>query len=264
MAQNEPDSELSQEVQENIRAHLAHLLGYVVNLVRGKRGRPLTEPAGLASGFVVKKDDRYFLLSAGHAVNKHQWYWEMNVDLSDQRCCLCLPVGPFTLLKRFSLSEDGSSVTAKRKIDVGWCELDIKKLTKQFTADPRLTGKTLEIPAYHGPLDERPVANAELYSFAAWNRGLLIPVGVLLLERSPSFEVGMRFVRENKHGKYVFKLGRSHQGHAYYKGASGAPIATPDGKIISMVLGGSSKRNEIYGLPLADYGSLLALCTNTI
>jgi hypothetical protein len=261
MASKKPDDELTTEVLEKIRAHVDHLLAYVVNLVRGKVGRPLTEPLGLASGFVVKKEGRHFLLSAGHAVSKHQWYWEMNVDLSDQRCCLCLPVGPFTLLKRFSLSEDGSSVTAKRKIDVGWCELDIERLTKQFTADPRLAGKNIEIPAYHGPLDESPVKNEELYSFAAWNRGLLIPAGALFFERSPSFEVGMRFVRKNKYGKYVFKLGRQHQGHAYYKGASGAPIAAPDGKIISMVLGGSVKRNEIYGLPLADYAPLLGLVT---
>jgi hypothetical protein len=181
------------------------------------------------------------------------------VNLSDQSCCLCLPVGPFNLIKRFSLTEDGSIVKSRRKIDVAWCELDIEGLAKKFAADPRMKGKKLEFLAYQGPLDERPVENAELYSFAAWTRGILIPRAVLHLDRSPSFEIGMRFVRKNKVGKYVFELGRTHQGHAYYKGASGAPIAAPDGRIVSMVLGGSIKRNKIFGFPLADISSLLVL-----
>lgn len=69
----------------------------------------------------------------------------------------------------------------------------------------------------------------------------------------------MTFSGSNSEGLYVFKLARLHQGHPYYQGASGAPIAGPDGTIVSMVLQGCEKTNEIYGLPLAQYTRLLQL-----
>ena len=80
-----------------------------------------------------------------------------------------------------------------------------------------------------------------------------------LVERSASYETCMAYTGSNPDGRYVFKLARAHQGHEYYRGASGAPIVSPEGVIVSMVLGGCEKKNEIYGLPLAKYTPLLNL-----
>jgi hypothetical protein len=49
---------------------------------------------------------------------------------------------------------------------------------------------------------------------------------------------------------YEFQLSRPHQGAAYYQGASGSPIVDPEGKIVSMLLGGDPKRNILHGLPI--------------
>ena len=40
---------------------------------------------------------------------------------------------------------------------------------------------------------------------------------------------------------------------------SGEPIASPEGKNVSIPLGGNTRLNEIYGLPLAQYTQLLGL-----
>ncbi len=38
-----------------------------------------------------------------------------------------------------------------------------------------------------------------------------------------------------------------HPGHEFFKGCSGAPIIGEDGKVVSLVSGGSLETNEIYG-----------------
>lgn len=35
----------------------------------------------------------------------------------------------------------------------------------------------------------------------------------------------------------IFRLARSHQGDEYYRGASGSPIADPEGQITSILIG---------------------------
>jgi len=78
------------------------------------------------------------------------------------------------------------------------------------------------------------------------------------LERRPAYEIGMEFSGEHpSEAAYVFKLARPHQGHDYYEGASGAPIADPTGKIVSVVLGGNPDANVIYGAKLANYAGLI-------
>ncbi len=136
---------------------------------------------------------------------------------------------------------------------------DVARLQQEFQKDARLKGHKLEFSFYRGPLDQTPALNDEPYTFAAWNRALIIPAGVTLVERSASYETCMAYTGSNPDGRYVFKLARAHQGHEYYRGASGAPIVSPEGVIVSMVLGGCEKKNEIYGLPLAKYTPLLNL-----
>lgn len=257
MTQN-TDEEVLKAAQANCEKLIKHLLTFCLNLVRFEDHTQPKEPCGRATGFLVSSGNRKFVLTAGHAARRDAvWHWETNVVLETERKVMCLPLGPFTVLSTISTrSRDKAKVT---DIDFGWCGFDVARLQQEFQKDARLKGHKLEFPFYQGPLDSVPVLNDEPYTFAAWNRAIIIPAGVTFLERSAAYETCMTYSGSNPDGLYVFKLARRHQGHEYYGGASGAPIVGPDGVIVSMVLGGCEKKNEIYGLPLAKYTPLLNL-----
>jgi hypothetical protein len=242
----------------NCQALINHLLSFSLNLVRFKGRTKFKEPCGLATGFLVTKAERHYVLSAGHSMRrKSAWFWETNVVLESDRTTMCVPVGPFTLLKSIRIRPGKKSRALN--IDFAWADFDLSAMKRLFVEDPKLKGHQLELNFYNGPLDCVPILHDEPYTFAAWNRGTLVPLGSLFLQREAAYETSLEYTGKNRSGNYVFKLARPHMGHKYYKGASGAPIASPEGKIVSMVLGGHIKKNEIYGLPLAEYTQLLGV-----
>ncbi len=54
------------------------------------------------------------------------------------------------------------------------------------------------------------------------------------------YEIYLELVEQTDHINY-FKLARDFQGHEYYQGASGSPIANPEGAITSILIGGDDK-----------------------
>jgi hypothetical protein len=107
-----------------------------------------------------------------------------------------------------------------------------------------------ELGFYRGPLDRRP-AKGEAYGFMAWNRDTVFPLNVI--ERLPAFEVGMEFVGSTAGGMYRFRVKAKHKGHAFYRGASGAPIADSEGAIVALLANGDEAVSDIVqGTPFAD------------
>ncbi len=114
----------------------------------------------------------------------------------------------------------------------------------------------IDLPRNLGPLDEEP-STQEVYGFASWSQVELIEDNATLF-RNEAYECFMEFVeRDQVTDLYTFKLSREHQGHDYYHGASGAPIADPTGKIVSIVIRGCEAGNLIYGTALSDYSEFL-------
>jgi hypothetical protein len=72
----------------------------------------------------------------------------------------------------------------------------------------------------------------------------------------------MKFKRTRTGGLYVFSIPK-HQGHAYYKGASGAPIIEPGGKIVAILVKGSVEKNELYGYPLKGIINMIKIAIDT-
>lgn len=58
-------------------------------------------------------------------------------------------------------------------------------------------------------------------------------------------------------GLHRFETARPFQGADHYAGASGAPIAGPDGVFVSMLVGGHKKEQILYGIPLASHAATL-------
>jgi hypothetical protein len=251
-----PRKSLVQRAQENATKLRIHLLSFTCKLVRMSREKKIT---GIASGFLVKRDGKWRLLSAAHALRRGKWFLETEVVLHHHRETVVLPIRDIMTWETKSLIID-SDDPKERRIDFAVGRIDHQLLHEQIRRDPLLANEAFTFQFYEGPLNSLPVKNVEPYSYASWNRALLIKGPWVVLERSASYEMGMVFTGLSKDRKYYcFKPNSGHKGHRYYKGASGSPITDAEGRIVSMLLGGHKRKNALYGLRLAKFSGLLKM-----
>lgn len=235
--------------KEFVEARLAHTLSLV-------RCESDLLPKAACSGFLVSRGMRHVVVSAGHSLRKGQWFLETGLLVPDARESVLIPLPEVWQIRETVASTGDTDET--RTIDLAWAELDVERVRARLLDEPRLAGRKHDLPTYHGPLDGVPTAAAG-YGFAAWNR-VQFHVAMATLVREPSYEFDMEYAGiEPETGLYQFKLARKHQGHPYYKGASGAPIADGTGRIVSLVLGGDGEADIIRGLPLARYSAVMGL-----
>ena len=241
---------------ENIKRFVNTLLNNTVNLVR--LGDDMS-PCGLCSGVLIPRNGRVFVLSAYHSLKKGRYVLETNAVLEGAGQTIAIPLNSVFHTNRVILKPGTFQIESEQEIDFGWCQLDIDRACKEFAANPELRGRKIELPYYQGPLSDRPM-KGESYGYAAWNRGQIIDGYARFLERSASYELDMKFDGlDSESGLYRFALARDHQGHRYYKGASGAPIADPTGKIVSLLIEGREGDDFLWGLPLADYVAFVGI-----
>lgn len=223
------------EVPEGIQAFVTHMLGFTSNIVSLNA---TGQPARLRSGLVIQREGRYYVITAAHELKGSTWSIETGITVDGQTKGLIIPLK--------------GMVQPDVAVDAALCELDMDGLRRQATGDPLLKGKEFRIKYYRGPIDESPSPD-EAYGFAAWNDCTYMK-DLSILERQATFEVGMTFTGMNSStGLFSFKLAGKHKGHKVYKGASGAPIADPEGKIVSIVLEGDEAQDMIMGLPLSTF-----------
>jgi len=246
-----PD-ELKNLALDNIRTLLETLREYTLPLVAMKEGKPY--PKRCASGFLIERNTKYYVLSAAHAICKDQWYIEWDVFKDHKHPGIQIPLRS-TWSIFASINTTSSKVEA---VDFAWAEIDTDKIREQVKKDDMLQGMKLTLPLYKGPMNEAPDQNMP-YSFHAMTQPTIEEhPTALILERKSAYETEMEYRgKDEKTGLYKFHLARPHQGHKYYKGASGAPIADPTGKIVSMVCRGSKKTNEIFGIALPEYERMI-------
>jgi hypothetical protein len=113
----------------------------------------------------------------------------------------------------------------------------------------------VELTVYQGPLDTIPEPDLP-YGFAAWNN-VEAHLARSTLRRESCYELNLRYLGiDPKNHLYRFEP-VTFQGHEYYQGASGAPIADPTGLIVSMLVGGNKKGTVLWGVPLATHAKKL-------
>jgi len=229
-----------------MNAFMEHMLQYTVRLVRAEPGKL---PKGIASGFIIPVEKRYRVISAAHAIGAYS-NWTIET----------LPVSATeTLMLVVPKVQSVATIPPKGKsdsTDLAWADLDPQLLKEQLLKAPKLPSAPVELPLYTGPLDGPPDSEIP-YGFAAWNRVCFDPTDNTLI-RQNSCELNMRYIETDVDtGLYKFELARKHQGHGYYRGASGAPIADPEGRIISMLVCGDEGDDLLYGVPLRKHAPLL-------
>ncbi|MBL8679807.1 MAG: hypothetical protein JNK05_11610 [Myxococcales bacterium] len=244
----------NKKLDELIQTHVARWLRQTLRLVRCDPSTGL--PQAVCSGFLVTRGARHVLVSAGHGLGKGAWFLETGMVVPNARESILVPLRGVWQLEEIKSGEPMGSPN----IDLAWVDVDVEKLRDELKNEPRLKGLSWDLPTYVGPLDGVPSKSAG-YGFAAWNRVEIHKHDDdAVLVREHSFEFDMAYEGDELDSQhYRFKLARKHQGHRYYRGSSGAPIADGTGQYVSLVVGGDEATNIIWGLPLVRYREVMGL-----
>jgi hypothetical protein len=243
-------------MRRNMEEFMQQMLHITVNLVRVDRQM---NPCGLCSGVLIQRNGDVFVLSAYHGLKNGRYCLETNLVLEGSGQTVLLPLNGVFHTERITLRPGTFEIEKQEEIDFGWCKLDLDAAKRKMANDPLLVGKKIELPIYNGPAADNPEKDLP-YGYAAWNRGLIIEGYARFLERKLSYELALEFDgRDSTTSLYKFRLARAHQGKDYYEGASGAPIADPTGKIVSLLVGGIGGTDFLVGLPLSNYISFVDL-----
>lgn len=217
------------------------------------------EPVRPASGFLFMRDEKCYLITAGHVFDSGKWVLETR-ETKDHKCLQIKIPSPTRLL---SLETDGCE--DPKLLDIAWAEIDSFEIAD--SDQERSFTDSSVLPIYLGPLEEEPTFN-EAYGFASWSR-TEYHKAIDKLIREAAYEVGMEYdgmktlslSGESYYDQEVhrFSLNDEHQGHSYYEGASGSPIANAEGKIVSVLIGGSEENDVLYGFPIQKICSLIGI-----
>ena len=236
---------MSNTIEGGVRDFVSAMLVHTVRLTCAPDGKE--GPAGSGSGLLVPHDGDLLLLTAGHLFGPHcRWAIETPFVSNNGSLHIALPTPQ--LLE----SVDLGAVTSSR-IDLAWMRIAIADVKAALATLPP-PACSWDIPVYTGPLDA-PIDPTESYGYASYNRAYLDAVRNELV-REPSFEVGMRASDPDPEGIVRFQLGREHQGHDYYSGASGSPIAGTDGRVVALLLSGDASDNTLTGIALHRYRTI--------
>lgn len=237
------------ELHKRTTAFINHMLEYTLRLVR--LDDVSKEPRGIASGFMIPVAGKLRVISAGHALGA-LGHWVVEATQASATETLCFTVMDIRVADKLVRLPTGEQID----IDLAWGDLDPAVLSKQLAAGDSTHLMPINTPTYVGPVGDGP-SQHEAYGFASWSRVCLIEDRAALI-REAAYEVYMEYAgRDSSTDLCIFKLSREHQGHDYYRGASGAPIADATGKIVSLVVGGSITESVVYGAPLCEYSSIL-------
>ncbi len=202
------------------------------------------------SGFLVPHGADFLLLTAGHLFDKGQ-RWTLETAIAAEGGCFHAPLRELQTFAQVRLGP-----VAAEEVDLAWASIARADFLSALD-DRRAKDACAEVPVYCGPLDTKPAMN-ELYAFAAFNRAVFDPNDATLI-RERSYELSMTVrERDERAGTVTFDLARTHQGDAYYQGASGAPIADSQGRIVAVLCGPGNAPDTLWGTEIARFASVLS------
>ncbi len=205
-----------QEVN-NINQFIDHMTKVTVRIVKADSTDNLT---GMASGFLYQPDKNYqpIVITAGHKTPEKGCFIETRIIKDGQT--LCVNAGEFTIFH------------SHKDIDYAYSHLPIELIKSDIE-----NIANVEIITYQDIFVK--AKKTEAYGFAVWNNYELVKMGdTLTLPRYCCYEVGLTLVKQDEHINY-FKTARQIQEHEYYRGASGSPVADPEGRITGILIGGT-------------------------
>jgi hypothetical protein len=229
-----------------IKAYVERLSSLTVRVV-GNAGT-FEENGSIGSGVLLQRPAGLALVTAGHNFERPgTWTLESSVQVGGRTLTLPIPA-PQRLFEIDLQTGEGGD------LDIAWSWLDLDAY-RQILREQGMKGAKIEFTAYQGPIDSEPAADS-MYGFAAYSR-VLLDANLSQLDAALAFEIGMEYRRTNERGLHEFALARPHQGHQYYCGASGAPIADETGRVVSILVKGIEEENVLLGFPLSRIAPLI-------
>lgn len=232
--------------KDRVQAYLERLSSLTVRVV-GNAGT-FEENGSIGSGVLLQRPIGLALVTAGHNFDRPgTWTLESSVQMGGRTLTLPIPAPQRLFEINLQTGEGGD-------LDIAWSWLDLGAY-RQILRKQGAKGVKIEFTAYQGPIDSEPSTDS-MYGFAAFSR-VLLDANLSQLDTAPAFEIGMEFRGTNERGLHEFALARPHQGHDYYYGASGAPIADETGRVVSILVKGIEEENLLLGFPLSRIAPLI-------
>ena len=197
-------------------------------------------PCGFGSGCLLDFKSHRFLLTVFHVAKKSS-KWCAKIKFNDE-----VQKIEVLFLNEFCYIADFTNDKKAIK-DVEFSFHPIRPDFSWYYHNRNYEGKTLELvkrPVF--TIDSIGEPNKETYYGFS---GDIDPISIPHLnafETTQHLYHGLKYDRLENDMHY-FKLPEQHPGHELFKGCSGAPIIGEDGKVVSLVSGGCTKKNEIYG-----------------
>ena len=237
----------TRKAKANMQRFVDHMRTNTLSLIRLDAQ---DQPIRAASGFLIDVDGKYRVISAGHSIGRDS-RWIIETAETTDRETLRFWIEDINIVDKLVYTFGADEY----EVDLAWGEIDPVKLSDLLRQESKIQGE-VTLPIYNGPMDVIPDAD-EVYGFSAWTAEDFSPSTGVLKKRAV-FEVCMTTAGTSQDdGTIEFKLARPHLGDDYYYGTSGAPIADPTGRFVSMVIRGNKKRNCIIGVALHRFGSIL-------
>jgi hypothetical protein len=202
-------------------------------------------PINHASACLVNYREHLFVLTVSHATG-NQGNWAIEVKYVPGKGVELFQLGAMGFLEGYRIKHNKLK---SHKIDFSY------KLLSQPPA-PRYqimstTGVILEDePKYILPSDLTltPEPSGQ-YGFWGCTRQSFDSHNLVI---TPKLEGGMTY-QKTEGDMFFFKTSHPYKSYKEYRGCSGAPILTSDGRLVSLVVEGDKKKTGIYGLDLRIY-----------
>lgn len=206
------------KAEKSIQRFLEVMLDLTVRLVKRDADDKI---GGWASGFLYQPDKTCWpiVITAGHELPRKGVYIETR--RVDNGQVLCLEAGEFEIFHTVG------------EIDYAFSHLLGTSEVPAVAGDGGVMFTSYE----HRFVKAQP---GEAYGFAVYSIQDLVRTGRgFEMHRDACFELGMELVEEGEHIS-LFKTYGPIQRHAHYKGASGSPVADPEGAITGILIGGTN------------------------
>jgi len=187
---------------------------------------------GFSSGFVFQHDKVNYVITAGHGTKPFGCFIEKTLIPNKQ--ALLINAGKFIV--HINPCE----------CDIAYSILPVVLIKKSLK---NICNITLECYKHKFV---RALKN-EAYGFAVENNHeFRKDEEQLVLPRYVCYEVYLELEKQDEHFNY-FRTSRELQSDEYYSGASGSPIADPEGKINSILIGGTKSQEFLRAFRLDNF-----------
>jgi hypothetical protein len=210
---------LTKKQLKNLDILVDHLTKVTIRIIKlSEDGNKI----GHCSGFLFQPEPNTipFVITAGHELPKLGSFIETRIKKDGKP--LLINAGEFSVFYNH------------KDIDYAYSRLPIDLYKEEMQAY-----EGVEFIAYQHKFI-KAIPN-EGYGFAVINNYEFVKSGDdLVLPLYCCYELFLELVDQDEHLNY-FKVAREFQGHEYYRGASGSPIADQEGAITSILISGDNK-----------------------